>query len=138
LTYKLEWKCPRPEINPIDRHARLCSPIQRPEEKEQRAHVEEGGEEEGGDYQSEKRTRLQPATIQAACLLKAWWHDEVLGFDSVLSITLDPDDSEQDSEGSGAGEDGEDDEEGGDGEEGGDDEEGEHDEEGGDGEDGRG
>jgi hypothetical protein len=90
-----------------------------------------------GNYQSEKRTRLQPATIQAACLLKAWWHDEVLGFDSLLFITLDPEDPEQDSEldsglsageerreGSGAGEEGGDDEEGGDGTEGGDGEEG--------------
>jgi hypothetical protein len=101
-----------------------------------------------GNFQSEKRTRLEPATMQAACLLKAWWHDEVLGFDSILSIALDPEDSEQGSEldsglsagehreGSGAGEEegGGGEEEGGAGEaEGGDDEE--DDEEGGDDED---
>jgi hypothetical protein len=58
LRYQLEWRCPRPENNLIDRHARLCSPIQRQilavsmdsaEEKEQRAHVEEEGEEEEGE-----------------------------------------------------------------------------------------
>jgi hypothetical protein len=51
-----------------------------------------------GNFESEKRTRLEPTTIQAACLLKAWWQDAVLGFDSILSITLDTENEGSDME----------------------------------------
>jgi hypothetical protein len=34
---------------------------------------------------------LLPATIQAACRLKAWWRSYALRFDSLQSITIDTD-----------------------------------------------
>ncbi|KAA8914373.1 hypothetical protein FN846DRAFT_1009380 [Sphaerosporella brunnea] len=42
-----------------------------------------------GNFQGANRPRLLPATIQAACLLKAWWRSDVLGFDSLLSVAID-------------------------------------------------
>jgi hypothetical protein len=45
------------------------------------------------NFQGQHRPSLLPSTIHAACLQKAWWRSDVLGFIALLSITLDPDDS---------------------------------------------
>jgi hypothetical protein len=44
-----------------------------------------------GNFPGANRPSLLPATIQAASLLKAWWRSDALGFDSLLSITIDTD-----------------------------------------------
>jgi hypothetical protein len=44
-----------------------------------------------GNFQGAIRLSLLPATIQAASLLKAWWQNDALGFDSLWSITIDTD-----------------------------------------------
>jgi hypothetical protein len=43
---------------------------------------------DAGNFDSEKRTCLLPATLQASVLLRSWWKHNVLGFDSVISISL--------------------------------------------------
>lgn len=35
-----------------------------------------------------RRTRLGPRTLQASVLLSSWWHDELLGFNSITEFSL--------------------------------------------------